>query len=108
MGIRRCVLTCLVVTVAGCGGQAGARPPLLEIARPSEPVWCPPNRGEGFDVRRVLGLTESDAAMAIASHGCTTRVVVVDGRHLRVTSDLVRNRVDLRLNHDMVTAVGIG
>lgn len=99
----------MVAVLAGCGSASHAiMPALLKISRPAMPVWCPRSAlgATGtFDVRSVLGMPESDAAMSIARHGCKSRVVTSDGRHFAVTADFVRNRVDLTIEHDIVTAI---
>lgn len=102
----------VVLAVAGCGGSSQSnRPPLLKLSRPRAPVWCPLTTTVppgSFDARTVLGMPESDAAMSLARHGCRSRVVVVDGHPRTITSDFVPNRIDLTIDHDVVTAIGRG
>jgi hypothetical protein len=61
-----------------------------------------------FDARIVLGMPESNAAMTIAKRGCRSRVVKRDGQSLAVTADVRPDRVDLTVDHDMVTAARVG
>jgi hypothetical protein len=106
---RGCVLIGVAVSLAGCGARGSAqKPPLIRIARPSAPVWCPLKADGTFDARTILGLPESDAVMTIAKHGCRTRVVEINGHNLTVTADLVPNRVDLSLEREIVTAIDVG
>ena len=46
--------------------------------------------------------------MMIARHGCTSQVVEVDGRHTPITAEALANRIDLILDHDIVTTIGLG
>jgi ATP adenylyltransferase/5',5'''-P-1,P-4-tetraphosphate phosphorylase II len=41
-------------------------------------------------------------------HGCTSRVVKIDGHQLIVTADYNTRRVDLTLQHHIVTEVNLG
>jgi hypothetical protein len=100
----------LLLALAGCGSSSShsTKAPPVRISRPGAPVWCPRTGTVppgSFDVRRVLGLPESDAAMSIARHGCKSRVVARDGQSLAVTADFVPNRIDLTIQHDIVTAI---
>jgi hypothetical protein len=113
-GGRRALVAVIVVTVgllagsqAGCGGHTNRRP-LLRISTPHTPLWCPIGDMNNFDARKLLGMPESDAAMTAARHGCRSRVVKVDGRPMAFTAEVRPDRVDLTVEHDIVTAVRIG
>jgi hypothetical protein len=92
------------------------QPPRL--TRPNRPVWCPtvfhaqtarmstPNRrvAGSFDVRSLLGQSETKAAIEAQRHGCAWRVVNQGGLF---TTDGRPNRVDANVIDGIVTAVGV-
>ncbi len=109
----------LIVSLAGCGGQqtqtstSGAVP--MHIVRPARPIWCPKSvpgnsqlQRDRFDARALLGLPSNQAEAKAAQHHCRSRVVEINGHGLIVTSDYDTRRVDLTLEHSIVTAVDVG
>ncbi len=110
MRYARCAIL-IACLVAGCGGQT--------IDRPTRPVWCPsgsfviqPNqrttRVKGsVDVRMLLGMRPARAAVIARRHGCTWRVVSVNGRGATITADGRKDRVDATVNDGIVTAIAV-
>lgn len=88
------------------------------VTRANRPVWCPtvfhaqtarmstPNRrvAGSFDVRGLLGKSETNAAIEAQRHGCAWRVVNQGGL---LTDDGRPNRVDANVIDGIVTAVGV-
>jgi hypothetical protein len=75
------------------------------------PLWCPfagPVSSTRFDTRLLLGLGVAAAERDAQHHGCTSRIVELNGRGLAITSDLRSNRVDLAVTHGVVTGVDVG
>lgn len=112
-------LLAVCLAVAGCGARTASmrtnESGSVRIVRPAKPVWCPEKlpsdarmQAERFDARALLGLMRNRAGAKAAQHGCSSRVVKIDGRALIITSDLDTRRVDLTLEHHVVTAVDIG
>lgn len=124
----------LLLAVAGCGGthqtfvqvkphsgasakrhQPAANPRtnrfprryLLGLAIPKRPIACHP-RGARLDARSLLGLRVGATRRRVEAHRCKARVVILNGRGLAIFDDLRTNRVDLVVNHDVVTGVAVG
>lgn len=107
------MLVCLCV--AGCGGQGH---PNVVVAREAHPIWCPSHgiypasgrtvrEAESFDVRSLLGHREITAQRIAAEHGCSLRVLNPKGRRAILTADARPNRVDVRIEHGIVTLAQI-
>jgi hypothetical protein len=99
----------------GGGNQGSFQPTPLTLrgksAKPAKPLWCPNNGAGSFDVRSVrsvLGLPRGQAEAKLTQHGCSSRVVEINGHGQTVTADLKLGRVDLSLVHKIVTAVNLG
>jgi hypothetical protein len=58
-----------------------------------------------FDTRVLLGHSEASAAVAARKHGCSVRVVNQGGV---LTADGRPDRIDVDVNHGIVTATGVG
>jgi len=114
---RRCLLIGLAAaSVAACGGQSLA---VVVVTRPARPVWCPtifhgqtsgmsspnPRVARSFDTRVLLGHTQIAAASVARSHGCSLRVVNQGGVE---TADGRPTRIDIDVNHGIITATGVG
>lgn len=56
-------------------------------------------------VSEYKGLTLNEAKAKAESKGFTTRVVEIDGRSLMVTADLKNNRLNFRVNGNVITDV---
>lgn len=104
------------VLLVACGSQTVA---VVTVTRPTRPVWCPTifhaqtsgmstsNRRvtASFDTRALLGHSEASAAVAARKHGCSMRVVNQGGV---LTADGRPDRIDVDVNHGIVTATGVG
>lgn len=119
MDVRHTTLGVLLLAFAGCGGQetqiSSPRVSSAHITRPAIPIWCPINvpgnarlQRNRFDARTLLGGSQAQAQAAAATHSCTSRVVKINGHQQIVTADYNTRRVDLTLQHGIVTAVGLG
>ena len=103
-------------SLVACGGQSVV---VVTVVRPARPVWCPTvfhaqtsrmsasnTRLTGsFDTRQLLGQSEASAVMAARKHGCSLRVVNQGGA---LTTDGRPDRIDVDINHRIVTATGVG
>ena len=116
MRARLAIVVGLLVSLAGCAGhQTQTMARTAHFVRPAKPIWCPINvpgnrklqRGR-FDARALLGLSRNQAEAKAARHQCESRVVKIDGRGLILTADYDTRRVDLTLQHNVVTGVGVG
>lgn len=58
--------------------------------------------------RDVVGMSESAAEQAITAAGLTMRVIARDGTSFPVTEDYRVDRVDVTVEHDVVTAATVG
>lgn len=106
----------LGVSLAACGSHSLA---VVTVIRPTRPVWCPtifhaqtsgmssPNKRltGSFDTRVLLGHAATDAAGPARRHGCSLRVVNQGGV---LTADGRPNRIDIDVNHGIITATGVG
>jgi hypothetical protein len=114
---RRCFwLGVLGVSAAACGGQSVA---VVTVTRPVQAVWCPtvfhaqtsgmstpnPRVPGSFDTRVLLGRPKAAAANVAHQHGCLLRVVNQGGV---LTTDGRPDRIDVDINHGIVTATGVG
>lgn len=84
---------------------------LRRAHRGHAPLWCPfpgPGSLARFDARSLLGLSVDAAERDARRHGCTSRIVELNGRGLPITTDLRSSRVDLAVKHGIVTAVDVG
>lgn len=73
--------------------------------------WCPLGSpiSDAFDSRRLLGDSEVRAASIAGEHGCSLRVVELDGRNLVVTTNVESNRIDVGVTKGVITKVsGVG
>lgn len=109
----------LLLALAGCGGQhkQTSNPGVIwaHIIRPAAPIWCPINvpgnarlQRNRLDARTLLRRSQDQAQATAARHGCTSRVVKIDGHQLVVTADYNTRRVDLTIQHGIITAVNVG
>jgi hypothetical protein len=109
----------LLLAFAGCGGQhkqtSNHGVISAHIIRPAAPIWCPINvpgnarlQRNRFDARALLRRSQDQAQATAARHGCTSRVVRIDGHQLVVTADYNTRRVDLTIQHGIITAVNVG
>lgn len=58
-----------------------------------------------FDTRVLLGHSEGSAGVAARKHGCSVRVV---NQRAVLTTDGRPDRIDIDVNHGIVTATGGG
>ncbi|MFZ0091887.1 MAG: hypothetical protein WAL63_20460 [Solirubrobacteraceae bacterium] len=88
------------------------------MAKERHPIWCPshgihPASGRtvreaaSFDVRSLLDQREITARRIAAEHGCSLRVLNPEGRRAILTTDARPNRVDVRIEHGVVTLVQV-
>lgn len=80
---------------------------LLGLAMARRPLACPPNEAR-LNARSLLGLGVDATRRRVEGYGCTARVVILNGRGLAIFDDLRTNRVDLVVNHGIVTGVAVG
>jgi hypothetical protein len=91
----------------GIGANRFPRRYLLGLAIPRRPLACPPN-GARLNARSLLGLGVDATRRRVEGDGCTERVVILNGRGLAIFDDLRTDRVDLVVNHGVVTGVAVG
>jgi hypothetical protein len=102
------------MSIAGCGGHTSIAPPTVAVKRAAHPVWCPTASvrnvptPSSFDARLLLGRAESHAAGEASKRGCSSRVVMRDGRGLAVTADVSLRRIDFAVDRGIVTGVSVG
>ena len=114
---RKCLgVGVLALSLTACGSQSLK---IVTVTRPTRPVWCPtifhaqtsgmssPNKQVtgSFDTRALLGQTEAHAAVAAHKHACSLRVVNQGGA---LTADGRPDRIDIDVNHGIITATGVG
>ena len=61
-----------------------------------------------FDVRSLIGMTETDATAEAERNGWTVRVVARDGEEYMVTMDYVDTRANLSIEADIVVDATAG
>jgi hypothetical protein len=77
------------------------------------PIWCRGLGSDGglsgrrFDARLLLALRVAAAGHRAQGHGCTTRIVMVNGHGRAITDDLRVNRVNLVISSGFVTGVDV-
>jgi hypothetical protein len=111
----------LAVILAGCGGHAATGRTTAGSPPAGGAIWCPtssrateskqskPNwpRGQSFDTRTMLGLTEAQATARAARWECSLRVIERNGKKFLLTADFGSNRVNVVIASDRVTSVGV-
>ena len=104
----------LAAGLTACGGST----PKPKLAFEPQPVWCPSalsafasnkpgttRRMRGsFDARALLGKREAAARQISTRHGCGLRVINAGGA---LTADWTLRRVDVRVEHGVVTSVQV-
>ena len=119
---RTVVTSALLLCACGASSPRTSRqvqPAAAQIVRPARPVWCPTNRStlrqsepnsraaHSFDARTLLGDRAGQAAALVQRAGCLWRVIARDGRHFALTADIRLDRVDVSVDHGLVTSVGV-
>lgn len=110
--------TAACVALAGCASSTDPSSPM------GTPSWCARVRiqrvrtASGLKVRAtkirllnardLVGLLEKRAEAIAVQHGCVWRIVEHNGHPYIITSDLRLNRVDLTIDHGVVTAAYAG
>lgn len=124
------LLLATVVTLAACGGgssdhrarRSRAASSTTTLAPSSATTAPPPTARPGVvpspqahciadtppEMARYLGRSLHDAEALAASQGYHVRVVGADGTCKMVTQEVDPRRVDLYLDHGVVTAAGMG
>jgi hypothetical protein len=112
--IRKVLLVGIcALALTGCG-----KSDQVTIIRPNHPLYdglasCESNPSKPpdwicprhFDLRRLLGLSVTAAAVRAKEHALRIRVVERDGRLLTIEDDLLSNRVDVSVVGSTVTSI---
>ncbi|MEV4419172.1 hypothetical protein AB0L40_04255 [Patulibacter sp. NPDC049589] len=99
-----------MVLVCGCGDDA---PEVVVATMPAKakpyprianaPGVSPGARVSRFDARRIIGMRVDPARRLAARYDCTLRVVEGEGAAKAFTADLNLRRIDVRVEHGVVT-----